>query len=154
MLTPDGDGISHINIYSQAKTYLGQALSNFATFPIVHPDYGRFLCLEGYWHYLSTGCLHDDFKLMNGYQAKSKSKITQKIYNPSFQVLFTEGLQLKLQRWPSIHQALIINELPLRHYYVFGHGECQKINDVSKKYQWLLDFFNDYKKQTLNRERI
>ena len=36
------DGIDHINVYSQGKTFLGVFLSNWYRYPIILDDLGRF----------------------------------------------------------------------------------------------------------------
>jgi hypothetical protein len=145
-INPDEDGLCHINIYSQGKTLLGRLLSNFAITPITHPLYGKFLCLEGYWHYLATGCCHDEFKILTGHQAKSKSKIIKKVHLDDFEKKFKEGLDLKLKCHRNIYQSLILSYLPFAHYYVYGFGSCQKVIDLSKKYAWLISYFEDYRK--------
>jgi hypothetical protein len=64
------DGLTHINIYSQAKTALGRALSNFNDNWITTLD-GDFASIEAYWYWL--GCQHPDKELLrplHGAEAK------------------------------------------------------------------------------------
>ncbi|ANZ48259.1 hypothetical protein ASESINO_246 [Erwinia phage vB_EamM_Asesino] len=52
---PSTDGLNHYNIYSQARTLLGKMASNFYSQPegkYFDTVDGRFLTLEGYYHYL------------------------------------------------------------------------------------------------------
>ncbi|ANZ50672.1 hypothetical protein STRATTON_247 [Erwinia phage vB_EamM_Stratton] len=52
---PSTDGLNHYNIYSQARTQLGKMASNFYSQPegkYFDTTDGRFLTLEGYYHYL------------------------------------------------------------------------------------------------------
>ena len=51
ILTPQNDGITHINVYSKGKTTLGRWLTNFAHTPIDTID-GHFESIEGYWYWL------------------------------------------------------------------------------------------------------
>lgn len=52
--TVSTDGINHYNIYSQAKTLIGQMASNFESSPTggFETPHGRFTTLEGYYHIL------------------------------------------------------------------------------------------------------
>ena len=46
---PDfNDGVTHINVYSQGKTSIGRALSNFSPLGFNHPKHGHFESVEGY----------------------------------------------------------------------------------------------------------
>lgn len=45
------DGVNHINIYSDGRTEVGRAASNFSDGPYDTPD-GIFRTLEGYYHWL------------------------------------------------------------------------------------------------------
>lgn len=57
MWNPDEDGVTHINIYSKGKTELGRWLTNFSYSPFNHPEYGKFLSMEGFWCWVSTGMM-------------------------------------------------------------------------------------------------
>lgn len=50
-INPSTDGITHINIYSRGRTTVGRFLSNFEETNTPTP-HGKFLTLEGYYHYL------------------------------------------------------------------------------------------------------
>lgn len=55
MYLPKDDGITHMNVYSNARTELGRALSNFHHHPYgtyYRTPHGEFKTLEGYYHYL------------------------------------------------------------------------------------------------------
>lgn len=47
----EDDGVTHLNVYSRAKTSVGRWLSNFEQTPLTLPE-GHFESLEGYYHYL------------------------------------------------------------------------------------------------------
>jgi hypothetical protein len=51
MWIPEEDGVTHINIYSKGKTELGRWLTNFSYSPFNHPEYGKFLSMEGFWYW-------------------------------------------------------------------------------------------------------
>lgn len=52
-INPRMDGVNHVNIYSNGKTEVGRKASNFYSEekPFDTPD-GKFLSLEGYYHWL------------------------------------------------------------------------------------------------------
>lgn len=55
MFTPKDDGVTHINVYSKARTGIGLKLSNFYSSPTgiyYRTPHGPFKTLEGYYHYL------------------------------------------------------------------------------------------------------
>lgn len=55
MYASKDDGITHLNVYSNARTELGKALSNFHHNPLgiyYRTPHGEFKTLEGYYHYL------------------------------------------------------------------------------------------------------
>lgn len=54
LYNPVDEGVTHINIYSKAKTELGLLSTNFARTPIDHPEFGHFESLEGLWYWLAT----------------------------------------------------------------------------------------------------
>ena len=49
-IRPIDDGLTHINVYSNAKTELGRWLSNFSV-TWTETNLGKFASLEGYYHY-------------------------------------------------------------------------------------------------------
>ena len=65
------DGITHINIYSKARTELGKWLSNFSYSPIKIEN-ELFNSIEAYFYWLI--CKDDRLKLLYGYNAKKLGK--------------------------------------------------------------------------------
>lgn len=130
------DGVTHINVYSRGQTALGRDLSNFATTPITLPNHGAFRCLEGYWHWLSTGCCHDAFRTVNGYHAKQLKKQHEKVPIDNFEAQFCAAIAAKLDQHPEITHQLCMCNLPLLHYYVYGHPP--KVQ-VPLKYLWIIE---------------
>lgn len=122
---PNEDGITHINIYSRSRTELGKLLSNFAYSPFMHPEYGKFDSMEGYWYWIKTGMCHDILRTLHGIIAKrtgQKFKIVPFIHlNKTFDDVIAEGLMMKMLCNPEISNRLKNSTLPLVHYY---HGMC------------------------------
>lgn len=121
MFLVEEDGVTHINVYSKARTKLGQFLSNFAHTPIDTED-GRFASLEGYWYWLKTG--DSTMKVVHGYQAKKygkqcKGRDPQMPWD-EFQSKFRVALDAKMKAFPGALRELKATTLPLAHYYVFN----------------------------------
>jgi hypothetical protein len=132
VLTPEDDGKTHINIYSQGKTQLGKDLSNFAHTPFIHKEHGAFASVEGYWYWLS--CQNDDLRHVYGYKAKEmgQSMPAVKRWHPEkFHSLICDALTAKLERHPQILKALVDTTLPLTHYYAKYYGGKLKVTTPS-----------------------
>ncbi len=119
-IDPNEDGITHINVYSKAKTELGRFLSNFAHSPVNTPD-GHFESLEGYWYWLKT---YDDYlRELYGYKAKEYGKklpVANQTVNKS---KFKKALYQKVKNnseWLKENPLWNDLSLPLKHYYVYG----------------------------------
>lgn len=119
---PEMDGVDHINVYSRAKTQLGQDLSNFAHVPIHHPKYGFFASVEAFWYWVSTGRQHDSLRRLYGATAKTAGIRLNpvKIDETEFVNLIQDALRLKVAQNPKLRDALKKSTLPLRHYFIYG----------------------------------
>lgn len=120
---PDQDGITHINIYSRARTELGRLLSNFSYSPFSFEPYGNFSSGEGFWYWYLTGQQHDSLRNLAGVQAKKEG---QKFRDDRLDVLglSDEDLEVmnrmlvhKVAYNPKIAELLIASTLPFCHYY-------------------------------------
>lgn len=123
VLDPAFDGITHIDIYSQGKTWLGVELSNFAHRPITLSEYGSFASIEGLHYWL--GRKDERLRHLYGYKAKELGRslpVLKKWHPDKFQSIICEGLTAKLEGHPDIMQALIQSTLPLTHYYAKYFG--------------------------------
>lgn len=144
------DGVTHINVYSKGKTELGRQLTNFALSPFVHPDFGKFNSVEGFWYWCGT--LGGGFKKadlqrietlreLHGLKAKELGRelIRGMVWRDPechpdheyFRELILEGIRCKLRQNRNILTALTNSTLPLKHYYVFGDKVMEQ-----QKYDW------------------
>lgn len=140
---PLEDNDRHINIWTKSRSPLGRMLSNLANYGFLHEDHGWFNCLEGYWYWLTTGCKHEQFKQMNGFEAKQIGSKMERVEMPDFQERFKEGMRLRLEQNAEIRDALLASALPFEHYYVYGQDV---VRDVKDRHQWQLDFYDAYRK--------
>lgn len=135
---PEDDGKTHINIYSKASTELGRMLSHFYHAPFDHPEFGHFLNMEGFWHYLSTGCKYEPFRNMPAVKVKMLSKNMTKVFRDDFMSQIKFANELKLLQHPNILHHFCNSILPFEHYYSYGFPPAvRRPNDA----QTLIDLF-------------
>jgi len=149
VLLPEEDGKSHINVYSQGKTKLGQFLTNFALAPFSLPDHGKFNSVEALWYWL--GCRHpdrDSLKPLHGFAAKKRGRelgapdwveddlfkrtIKRAIYNKVFSNI---GMAIELKN----------SSLPLVHYYNYK-GKVVEPEDG----RWVIEFLTELRTRLNN----
>lgn len=136
---PIADGITHINVYSKGKTKLGRALTNFSNLGFVHPEHGKFASVEGFWYWLGTGKIHDQLRVLYGYEAKEVGKKLPKVDVCNFEQEIKAAIFYKVEQNPGLWNALKESELPFSHYYFYGTPlNCKIIaNDDAK---WFIDY--------------
>ena len=138
-IDPQTDGVDHINVYSGGATALGRGLSNFAHLPFKHPKYGFFASVEAFWYYVSTGLKHEGLRRLYGAFAKKAGQKLERVEmdESAFHQLICEAITCKIEQHPKLLQALLENTLPLRHYYVYGHGALSKVR-LKPEHDWQL----------------
>lgn len=137
------DGLWHINVWSKAKTELGQLLSNFAHTPFRHPKYGSFASMEAMWYWLATGCKHDHLRRLYSASAKSAGSKLPVVEMPveEFREAICSGIRCKIESHPRLKEMFLQSVLPFRHYYVYGRN-----NDViveKAKHNWQMEFLEE-----------
>lgn len=135
-ISPEEDGVTHVNIYSKSRTRLGRLLSNLAYAPFYHPKQGRFSSMEAYFYWLSTGMQHDYLKDLYGYKAKQEGKKHAVVKHPKFQENLRVAVKLKLIQNKEIIELLSENTLPFKHYYVYGDTH---VVDRTESIQWMIE---------------
>lgn len=144
LICPEDDGVTHINIYSYARTPLGRWMSNFTFARFTHPIYQTFASLESYWYWLATGRKHDELRPMYGYGAKTTGMRYPRInMDPlEFQQAILEGFLCKTLTSPQAMRDLAASYLPFTHYYAFTSKRNpeakQTVVDQSGKHMWQL----------------
>lgn len=140
-LKAEDDGVTHINIYSKAKTKLGQFLSNFEYAPITTED-GYFVSIEGYWYWLGTNAEGKDrLRYLSGANAKKTGQDYQKLSSvkiDNFEDKIKKAINVKLKNNPTYLEALKQNTLPLLHYYTYG-SKCV----TPQGNEWVVEYIQD-----------
>lgn len=155
LYSPEDDGVTHINVYSRAKTELGQLLSNFAHTPFIHPKDGYFASVEAYWYWLSLSDGVNDtenvsLRNLYGYRAKEIGRILRKKAEEcgcerkveDFEARIKKAILCKIEQNDDVKKLLKECTLPLTHYYVWGKdGGEQKISYPSD-YAWIHEYIS------------
>jgi len=118
------DGVTHLNIYSQAETELGRFWSNFQYAPTRTED-GPFDSIEGLWYYLLSAPTpaREKLRTLSGYEAKQYGRTLPREDwrdTADFRRKVCAALHLKGEASPRMLAALKASTLPLDHYYVYG----------------------------------
>lgn len=138
-INPDGDGVSHINIYSRGRTELGRALSHFDRSPFTHPEYGNFESMEGFWYYIKSAHSEEREKLrtMYGWLAKKHGRKLDTVWLKDFKSIILTGNYHKINQNMRLKQMLIESTLPFEHYYMMGPKADVVV--CPEGYEWLIE---------------
>ena len=116
----EDDGVTHINIDQSANTSLGRSLSHFYDSPFIHPHFGPFNSMEGFWHYIKTIEADDRLRTLDAPDAHvlGKSLTTRLVKN--FYAYINEANFYKIEQNEQIKKWMVESELPFDYYYLFG----------------------------------
>lgn len=140
-LSVNDDGRTHINIFSQAKTYLGRQSSNFTRAPFTYPPYGEFQSVEACYHWLATGKKHFFLKDKHGYAAKVAAEGLSKVPYNDFQLEVARAIYHRFDAHQDDLDMLLSSNLPFTHYYVFNGVVTHQ-----EKHNWIVDVFENLRK--------
>lgn len=144
---PEEDGITHINIYSGSKTKLGKLLSHFSHTPFVHPYFGPFASMEGFWYYLKAEKKDEKLRQLYGSNAKFYGKKLKSVYVRDFEQLVVDANRLKINQNLNIKEMMLVSELPFDHYYLFGHTHENPKKVKIAGFEWLVDGFEQIREE-------
>jgi hypothetical protein len=138
------DGVLYINMYSNCVTRLGRKLSHFAKTPFVHPYFGPFESMEGFWFYMRTGKSHDSLRYLYGIKAKIEGKELAVVHNPYFKEDILAGNYQKIIQDEGLMSSFKASTLPLTHFYLFRQkSDTEKVLKpvvvFPKNSDWLID---------------
>ena len=128
------DGIDHINVYSQGKTFLGVLLSNWYRYPIILDDLGRFESVEGLWYWLSTK--DERLRNMSGFAAKKLGRSLPRLVtlpDDQFKSIIKQAIKIKVAGGPEYFN-FVDSTLPFAHYYVFNGKQ------VDAGHKWIIEY--------------
>lgn len=139
----DEDGVTHINVYSRGKTWLGRELSNFAERPFTCPEFGHFQSIEGYWYFLLTG--NEALRDLAGFEAKKVGKKSRPGKPPEFfEHHVRRALRLKVDAHDDLKGMFAESRLPLAHYYYMKEWSTGEMKErPADSHPWVIDELED-----------
>lgn len=152
---PEDDGITHINVYSKGRTRLGKLLSNFAYCPIKIEGLGKFVSIEGLWHYMSSQTGDNTYRILYGHEAKTfRSKLPKqdslKFNDLEFKKIIKTAIMQKLLANKDLRTELFTNPLPLFHYYT---DPTKDVVVDPIKHVWVIEFIESLRPKPLSPEQ-
>jgi hypothetical protein len=133
------DGKDHINIWFKGDTELGRMLSHFYAMPFVHPYFGPFHSMEGFWYYIKTAEHDDKLRSLSGVEAKKAGKQFTQIMVDDFQDIIMAANFHKIDQNPHLKELFVASTLPFEYYY--RHGPGGVVIRPSEGNNWLVDDF-------------
>lgn len=129
------DGKDHINISTTGETELGRMLSFGHHLPFVHPYFGPFNCMDGFWYYIRSEEKPDELRYQSAPKAKAiGSKLTQ-VRVDNFHNIIMAACRHKIDQHEHLKQLFIESHLPFEHYYLHGPGRVVVRPPI---HQWLV----------------
>lgn len=145
--TPDQDGITHINIFSKGSTELGRKLSHFAYAPFIHPYFGPFKSMEGFWYYIRAVEPDDKLRELVGHEAKFYGREKETKFLNNFQEIIMDANYQKIEQNPDIKKLMLESTLPFDHYYTFGPKQVRL-----SQFIWLIEGFESIRTAIKNNQ--
>lgn len=144
------DGVEYINIYLHGKTELGQMLAHFYKSPFLHPYFGSFNSMEGFWHYIKTQEKDDRLRVMTGPEARKLGKTLTRHYIKNFHDVITAANFYKIEQNEKLKKLFVESTLPFDYYYLFGPGQVL-VRPTGG--EWLLESFTKIRTMMKEGER-
>ena len=127
---------------------MGRWLSNFTRSPFIHPEYGLFESMEGFWYWAATGMTHHVLKSVWGFKAKQVGKEFPRIKNKDFRSMIKSALRCKLTQHPNELKMFLGNKLSLEHYYYYGNIQDFRVKViVPPSSKMLIDILDELKNE-------
>lgn len=142
----DDDGVTHINVYSLAKTELGKKLSHFCYSSFSHPYLGPFYSIEGFWYFMRSGKVEDSLRYLYGRKAKNEGRKLAPKWYPEFKEDILAANYQKIIQNRELLELFKASELPLDHYYVFRSANDETFIINPNDSEWLITGLEDIRK--------
>lgn len=148
---PEDDGRTHINISSNGATQLGRDLTHFAAIPFIHPIYGPFKTMEGFWHYIKGQDPDDAFRTLTASKAKQYAKDRITVKRPNFINIVKEANFHKIEQNEVLKQLMIDSTLPFEYYYLYGPEQLKILPGHAP---WLCSSFEEIRRMLKAGQRM
>jgi hypothetical protein len=148
---PNDDGRTHINISSTSATQLGRDLTHFAAIPFIHPIYGPFKTMEGFWHYIKGEDKDDAYRTMTASKAKAYAKTKRTVKRPNFIAIVKEANFYKIEQNEALKALMVESSLPFEYYYLFGD---ERLKIQPNHSVWLCASFEEIRRLLKSGQRV
>lgn len=139
--TPKTDGIDHINIHFWAQTPLGKLLATETECRFIHPDFGPFKSIEGFYFWVSHFGVPDTVRDAFGTKINKRfGTFKQRRLSNLKELLFTAHIA-KISQHHQLVKMMRECTLPFTSYYVNERG---LVIEIFKR-QYLTDFLDAYR---------
>jgi hypothetical protein len=140
-ILPEEDGVSHINIGTEAKTWLGREMAPTAHRPFKHYAHGTFASVEGYSLWLTR----QDEALRNLYgQEATEFGDSLPVVKRWTKAQYTQHVNVanasKIHAHPDLKTELMKSVLPIEQYVVEeinGQKKVTHVPDSEEKLAWI-----------------
>lgn len=139
----ENDGVDHINVYSHGATDLGRKLSHFCYSQFLHPYFGPFYSMEGFWYFMRNGKLDDTLRYLYGRKAKVVGRMAPARWYSDFKEDILAANYQKIIQNRDINDLFVASTLPLDHYYKFKSRAGLEYLINPKDNDWLIDGLQD-----------
>lgn len=121
------DGVKYINIYDFGEKELGRMLSPVTHMPFVHPAYGSFQNLQGFWEWIKSEERPDAIRYVSGKQAVHIGRGLTKIYLPNFEELIMQANFCRIDQNEKLRKEFLLSSLPFEMFYIRNPDSPQRL---------------------------
>lgn len=111
-----GDGIDHINIWERGVTELGVALSHSSPLPFTHSIFGKFSCMESFWHYIQSEERDDRLRTMTSKTLRPFAHKLTPTRAVNFRAIIMDSNWQRVKQYGALADAIKESELPFDCY--------------------------------------
>ena len=138
-----GDGIDHINIWERSSTELGVALSHSSPLPFVHSVFGKFSCMESFWHYIQSEERDDRLRTLSGKTLRAFAHKLTPARAVNFRAIIMDSNWQRVKHYTVLAAAIKESELPFDCYTEDRHTGLRKRPTFFK---WFIRGFEEIRK--------
>lgn len=145
------DGRDHINVHHHARTDLGLALSPYSEFALIHPQFGRFLTVQGFIAWLSNPNQPDSYRTIIAREVDASMRaLGVKPHLPDFAYQYLQATWYKIKSHPKIERWMYDSNLRFEHYYLSNTVDVitkEKTGNIirirNKSAAWMINGMNE-----------
>ncbi len=134
------DGVDHINISQNATTDLGLSLNPEIAIDFLHPVFGEFNSLTGFWYYIKSKERDNKCRKLIGKALRVFTDTLTLDEVKNFRAIILEAMWIKINQHDAIKEEVINSTLPFDCYFIDIHTKTRR---RPKFFSWFLRGMND-----------